>query len=263
MGLRAAASAKAASTSLPAGIGLVAAFALMLATESGIPVPIPADLIMLGVGARAGAGGLPLWAAVLAFEAVAVTGTTVLFLVARGPGHALVGRLGPRIGLTEARLGRATRLIERRGRPVLAVGRATPGLRTVTVVAAGGSGLSVLRSLPALILGSSAFLQLHLFLGYFLGSAAEHALHAATGPAVVVLVVLVIVAIGFWLLRRGRRLGAASVVEAACPACLALAYLAEQPREMEALIWEAAGDGSGSDHQSGQGALSRARGDEG
>jgi membrane protein DedA with SNARE-associated domain len=252
-----------AHVGLPAGLGVAAGFALLIATESGIPVPIPADLIMLAIGARVGAGGLPLWVAILAFEAIAIAGTTALFLLARGPGHALVGRLGPRIGLTEARLGRATRLIERRGRPVLAAGRATPGLRTVTVVAAGGSGLSAMRVLPALVLGSSAFLQLHLFLGYFLGSAAEHALHSATGPALVVFAVIVIGAIGFWLLRRGRRIGAASVVEAACPACLALAYLAEQPREMEALIWEGAGDGAGRDHESGQGALPGARRDEG
>jgi len=252
-----------AHAALPAGIGVAAGFALLLATETGIPVPIPADLIMLAIGARVGAGGLQLWVAILAFEAVAIIGTTALFLLARGPGHALVGRLGPRIGLTEARLGRATRLIERRGRPVLTVGRATPGLRTVTVVAAGGSGLSAMRALPALVLGSSAFLQLHLFLGYFLGAAAARALRSATGPALVVLAVLVLIAIGFWLLRRGRRIGAASVVEAACPACLALTYLAEQPREMEALIWEAAGDGAGRDHESGQGALPRARRDEG
>jgi membrane protein DedA with SNARE-associated domain len=246
-----------------AGVGLAAGLALLLATESGIPVLIPADLIMLAVGARVGAGGLPLWVAVLAFEGLAIAGTTALFLLARGPGHAIVARLGPRIGLTEARLGRATSLIERRGRPVLAIGRATPGLRTVTVVAAGGSGLSAWKALPALVLGSSAFLQLHLFLGYFLGSAAEHALRSATKPALVVLAVLVLAAIGFWLLRRGRRIGAASVEEAACPACLALAYLAEQPRQMKQLIWEAAGDGAGRDHQSGEGALPRARRDQG
>jgi membrane protein DedA with SNARE-associated domain len=182
------------------------------------------------------AGDIPLWVAVLAFEAIAVIGTTALFLAARGPGHALLTRLGSRLGLTEARLGRATSLIERRGRPVLALGRATPGLRTLTVIAAGGSGLSPVQALPALVAGSSVFLQLHLFLGYFLGSAARRILSEATGPALAAAAVIVLAGVGLWFARRGKRLGAGAAAEAACPACLTLAYLAEQPRELKQLI---------------------------
>jgi len=161
-----------------------------------------------------------------------------LFTAARGPGHALVRRFGPRLGLTAARQARAVGLIERRGWPALALGRATPGLRTLTVVAAGGSGLSPRRALPALIAGSSAFLQLHLFLGYFLGAAARHVLQVATGPALAAAGVLVLGAVAFWLVRRGRRAGTASLAEAACPACLALALLAEQPAEVRAVVDE-------------------------
>jgi membrane protein DedA with SNARE-associated domain len=93
---------------------MTAGIALLLVMEAGVPVPIPADLVMLAVGARAATGGVPLVVAVLAFEAVAIVGTAALFLAARGPGYALVRRAGPRIGLTAARLGRATSLIERR-----------------------------------------------------------------------------------------------------------------------------------------------------
>src|SRR5690348_12705767 len=196
--------ARVAGSGLPAGLGAIAGLALMVPMEAGIPIPIPADLVMLAVGARIGAGDIPLWAGVLAFEAISVLGTTALFLAARGPGHSLLARFGPRLGLTAARIDRFSALIERRGRPVLALGRATPGLRTLTVVAAGGSGISWRRALPALIAGSSVFLQLHLFLGYFLGSAAEHVLRAATGPAIAVFAVVVLAAVGFWLVRRGR-----------------------------------------------------------
>jgi membrane protein DedA with SNARE-associated domain len=218
-----------------AGIGTIAGIVLLLPMEAGVPIPIPADLVMLAVGARVGAGGIALWAAVLAFEAVAVVGTTALFAAARGPGNALVRRLGPRIGLTAARQARAAGLIERRGWPALALLRATPGLRTLTVVAAGGSGLSPRRALPPLIAGSSVFLQLHLFLGYFLGTAAQHVLHVATGPALAAAAVLVLGAAAFWLVRRGRRAGAGSLAEAACPACLTLALLAERPAEVRAV----------------------------
>ena len=227
---------KLTAAGLPAGVGAIAGLALMVPMEAGVPIPIPSDLVMLAVGARVGAGDIPLWVAVLAFEAVSVVGTTALFLAARGPGHALLARLGPRLGLTEARMTRATSLIARRGQPVLAVGRATPGLRTLTVIAAGSSGLSARRALPALIAGSSVFLQLHLFLGYFLGSAAEHVLHVATGPAIAVVAMIVLGAIAFWLARRGRRAGVGALAEAACPACLALALVAERPAELRLLL---------------------------
>jgi membrane-associated protein len=229
------ASGKAAGSGLTAGIGTVAGIALLVPMEAGVPIPIPADLVMLAVGARVGAGDIPLVVAIVAFEAVAIVGTAVLFLAARGPGHAVVSRLGPRLGLSAARMGRATSLIERRGLPALAVGRATPGLRTLTVIAAGASGLSIRRALPALIIGSSVFLQLHLFLGYFLGSAALEAVHTATGPALAVLAVIILAGIVFWFARRGKRLATGGLAEAACPACLTLAYLAEQPRDLETL----------------------------
>lgn len=218
------------------GIGATAGIALMLPMEAGIPVPLPSDLVMLAVGVRVGAGDIPLWVAVLGFEAVALVGTALLFAAVRGPGHALVVRLGRRVGLSEARVSRAGGVLERRGRPALAVGRATPGLRTLTVIAAGATGLSSRRALPALVIGSSLFLQLHLFLGYFLGSSARHALKAATGPTVAVLAAVVLAAVAFWLVRRGRREGAAGLAEAACPACLVLARLSEQPRELKDIL---------------------------
>jgi hypothetical protein len=76
-------------------------------------------------------------------------------------------------------------------------------------------------------------LQLHLFLGYFLGSAALHVVHSATGPALAVLTAIVLAGIVFWFTRRGKRLATAGLAEAACPACLTLAYLAERPRDLE------------------------------
>jgi membrane protein DedA with SNARE-associated domain len=222
------ASAGTSSAGLAGGAGAAAGIALLLVMEAGVPIPVPADLVMLAVGARAGAGGIPLAVAVLAFEAVAIVGTSALFLAARGPGHAVIRRAGPPVGLTAARLERATMLIERWGRTALAIGRATPGLRTLTVIAAGGSGLSARRALPYLIAGSSVFLQVHLFLGYFLGSASVHFLHAATGPALAVLAVIVAAGIVFWFARRGKRQAAAGFAEASCPACLAVALLAER-----------------------------------
>ena len=173
-----------------AGLGGLAALALLLPMEAGVPIPLPADLVMFTVGERVAAGAFPLWLAVIGFEVISVLGTTALFLVCRGPGHLVIARFGPRLGLTRARVRRGAGFVEARGLPALAVGRGMPGLRTLTVVAAGASGLSKRRALPALILGSSVFLQLHLVLGLLLGPLADPAFHRAKAPAIGILAVV-------------------------------------------------------------------------
>lgn len=205
-----------------------AALVLLLPMEAGIPVPLPADLVMFTVGERVGAGKIPLWLAVAGFEVVAVAGTAALFLACRGPAQRLIARFGPRIGLTEARLSRATTVAETRGRPGLAVGRATPGLRTLTVIAAAISGLSARRALPALILGSSVFLQVHLVLGLLLGPLADRAFNQAKGPALAVAALLVAGTAAFWLIRRRRRGVSAAWTEASCPVCVGMTMLSDR-----------------------------------
>jgi membrane protein DedA with SNARE-associated domain len=210
-----------------AGVSGLAALALLLPMEAGVPIPLPADLVMFSVGERVAAGRLPLWLAVSAFEAIAVIGTTALFVACRGSGHRIIARSGPRLGLTGARVRRVAAAAETRGLAGLAVGRATPGLRTLTVVAAGVSGLRGRRALPALILGSSVFLQVHLVLGLLLGPLADRAFNQAKGPALAAAVVLAAGALAFWRVRRRNRLPAAWA-EAACPACLGVRALAER-----------------------------------
>ena len=138
----------AAGRAAGAGLGVPASLGLLLPMEAGVPIPVPADLVMLLVGERVADGHFPLWAAIVALEVVAVAGTAALFLLARGPGYALVTRLGRRVGLTPERMEHASAAVERRGRVALAVGRATPGLRTVTTISAGACGLSARRTLP-------------------------------------------------------------------------------------------------------------------
>ena len=93
------------------------------------------------------------------------------------------------------------------------------------MVAAAGSGIRVGRALPALVLGSSLFLQAHLLLGYALGPAARELLERARLPVLVVAAVA-LGTVAVLLLRRGRRGRAARVLaEGACPACLALGLL--------------------------------------
>src|SRR5438105_3897451 len=193
----------------------------MLAMDAGLPLPIPTDLLLLLIGERAAAGVFPVWAAAIGLEVVAIGGSTLLFVAARGPAAYLIQRLGPRIGLTAARVEAGARVVKRGGRGSLTVGRATPGLRTATVLAAAAAGLKPAYALPPLILGGSIFLQAHLVLGYFLGPAARELLQHAGIP--VILAALLLMAIGavIWWRRRGRG-GAGAWTEAGCPVCLTI-----------------------------------------
>src|SRR5690242_15959470 len=210
-----------------AGLSGPLALVLLLPMEAGVPIPVPADLVMFAVGERVAAGKFPLWLAGAGFEVIAVLGTTALFLACRGPAQRILARFGPRLGLTEARLRRAAAFAETRGRPGLALGRGTPGLRTLTVIAAAVSGLSGRRALPALIVGSSVFLQLHLVLGLLLGPLADQAFDQAKGPALVAGAVLVAAGLAFWRIPRRKRAAVpAAWTEAACPAWVARAGVA-------------------------------------
>jgi membrane protein DedA with SNARE-associated domain len=215
-------------TGATAGLGGLAALAVLLPMEAGVPVPLPADLVMFTVGERVAAGALPLWVAVAGFEVIAVAGTTALFLACRGPAHRVITRLGPRVGLTQARIGRAAAFAETRGVPGLAIGRALPGLRTLTVIAAGASGLRGRRALPALILGSSVFLQAHLVLGLLLGPLAVRAFDQAKGPALAAGAVVVAGTLVFWRVRRRRPGATAAWMEATCPACIGISLVADR-----------------------------------
>ncbi len=209
------------------GVGLPFALVLLVPMEAGVPIPIPDDVVMLLVGERVAAGALAWWVGVLALEAVAVAGTILLFVAARAVGSAVVQTLGRRVGVAEERFARVAAFVERRGLVALAVGRATPGLRTMTGLAAGSSGVRPRRALPALLLGATVFAQLHLVLGIALGPVARDLFDRAKGPAVLLGVALLAAAGAYWFLRRGRRAGGEAWCEAACPACLALGLVGD------------------------------------
>jgi membrane protein DedA with SNARE-associated domain len=214
--------ASAGGTAPATTLGVPLAFVLLLGTESGAPVPLPADLLMLAIGAAVSGGQLPLWVAVLGLELVAVIGTATLLLAARGPARATIARLGPRVGLGAQRMDRASAMLERRGRSALAIGRATPGLRTVTVVAAAAAAIPPRRALPLLLIGSTVFLQGHFLLGYALGPAVRAVLSRTGGPLLIAAAAAVLVTLAVVLARRRRGTGTAWA-EGCCPVCLAAA----------------------------------------
>ena len=108
------------------GVGLL--FLVMLLKEVGVPVPLPGDLLMLLAGARAAAGRLELWQVIGALLVAGYVGAYAQYMLARGPGRGFIYRFGKYVGLTSARLDRATAAMKGRGWVAIALGRALPGL---------------------------------------------------------------------------------------------------------------------------------------
>ena len=212
----------------PTAAGVPALLLGIVAVEGGVPIPVPADLLVIVAGERAAAGAIPLWVAVVLLEVAALVGTTALYTVARGPGRALFTRVLQRLHVLSDRATRLTAATGSRAVIGCAVGRATPGLRTLTVVSAAATSVRAHVAVPALVVGSTVFLQLHLILGFTLGAAADGLLARARSVAIIVLVALAAIAAIVWLVRRGRRDGVHALAEAGCPACLVAAVVAER-----------------------------------
>jgi membrane protein DedA with SNARE-associated domain len=200
---------------------IAAAAAFILATEGGVPIPVPADVVLLGLGERAGSGSVPLWAVMVSLEVVVISGTSALFLVSRKLGGRALARLSRRPSVGN-QIERVRRIVARRGTAAFAAGRATPGLRTITVLIAALSTVAPGVALLALIAGGSVFVQGHVLLGYTVGPAARDAIDTFPVVGIALVVVLVAVAAVAWFARRGRRAGGRGWAEGACPACLVL-----------------------------------------
>lgn len=216
--------------------GLAAILVVMLLKEIGLPVPVPSDLIMITAGVQAATGSYGLLELVVAIEVAIVVGGSLHFLLVRGAGRAFVHRAGPYVGLTPARIERATAAIQGRGPLAIILGLNVPGARAGVVVAAGLAGLTYRAVMPAAIAGNTIFYGWHIALGFVAGPSAAALLEGVNLPLMPVLLGLALLGLVVWLALRGRRRAGArpeeatldslhSWTEAACPACLAATAL--------------------------------------
>jgi membrane protein DedA with SNARE-associated domain len=188
--------------------GVITAFVLILIEEAGVPVPVPGDFLMLALGVHAREGRVPLWQAVLVMEAATLLGASVLYVLAAGAGRTLVFRYGKYMHLTQERLDRAQRWLERHGMLAIVAGRVTPGLRIATVIACGVFGVPYWKFLPALALGGLLYILMYTMAGFIFGPAILSVVEGIHLPLGLLgsLVPLVLVVAWVWRARRGLHL---------------------------------------------------------
>ncbi len=96
-------------------------------------------------------------------------GASGLYAIVRRGGRPLVDRFGRYVHLGPEQLARSEALLARSGWGGIALGRALPGLRYVTVVACGLFRVPYLRFLTAHLAGSSVYIAVFLALGATFG----------------------------------------------------------------------------------------------
>ncbi len=182
-----------------------AIFLWLLIEETGFPLPLPGDMAMLLAGYRSGQGKMnPIWALFL-LELATVLGASVLFWLGARGGRPLLHRYGRYVRLDRAKLDRAESWIHRRQKIAIFCGRIIPGLRNVTVIAAGVFGVPYLTFLPAFSLGSFIYIAFFFSLGMFVGPQALETVGQIRLPIRVVVSIVLFFGLGTFLVLMYRR----------------------------------------------------------
>ncbi len=190
--------------------GLQAIFGLQVLGIVGLPVP---DELMLTIaGTLVRAGRLPAAGTLAAAMGGAMAGITVSYLAGRYIGLAALRRV---VHIPDEPLRRAEHWFHRIGGWLLTFGYFIPGVRHVTAIAAGSSGLGygtfAAFAYPGAIFWSSFFVTT----GYVLGDRWRSAFQVIVGNVRLVVVVavaayvvyLAVVAVRWYWRRNSRRAG--------------------------------------------------------
>ena len=188
-------------------------FLWLLIEETGFPLPLPGDMAMLIAGYRVAQGKMhPVWALALLELATLIGGSALYWLGARG-GRPLLYRYGRFVRLERAKLDRAEAWLQGRQALAIVLGRITPGLRNVTVIAAGVFGVPYRTFLPAFALGSFLYIAFFFSLGMWVGPTAIAALALPRLSLRLVATLLGSLALGAFLVVMYRRAAIARGVE--------------------------------------------------
>ncbi|CAN5655577.1 hypothetical protein BH10CHL1_BH10CHL1_26460 [soil metagenome] len=190
--------------------GFITIFVAIILEELSVPMPIPTDVLIVLAGTSSGLifSRMLLWYCVISLSS-AIGATGLYFLVRRG-GRPLVERYGRYVHLGPEQLARAESTLNRGGWIGIAAGRATPGLRYVTVIGCGLLKVPYWRFITAHLVGSSFYIWFFLTLGAAFGPRIVERIHLPhTAIRLIWLLTLGVVLplILVWCARRARIAG--------------------------------------------------------
>ncbi len=198
--------------------GLPAVFLLMALGSACIP--IPSEVVMLFAGfAVVDPGGsgahhhLTMTGIVLAGLLGTLVGSWVAYGIGRGGRLELMERHGHRVHMGRDQISRADRWFQRYGDPAVLFGRMIPLVRAFVSLPAGVAKMPPLRFTVLTIIGSIPWVLALALAGHALGSEWT-SVRKGFEYVDYAVVVLLVVGVGYWIVRR-RRAGQVAGVEAA------------------------------------------------
>ncbi len=141
----------------------------MLLALGVVGLPVPDETLLALAGVLIGRGRLHPVAAAVAAMGGAMTGITLSYGLGRFAGLPLLLRYGSRLHVNTAVVARVGAWYGRSGKWLLTVGYFIPGVRHVTAVVAGASGLPVATFMAFAYAGAAAWVLCFLTIGYVLG----------------------------------------------------------------------------------------------
>ena len=140
-------------------------FSLVLVEEAGIPIPIPGDTLVMLAGGQAHKT-LGYDVAIIGLSSLAVfLGSSILYVVSRRGGRALLAKYGKFMRLHPTRLERVEGWFQRRGRAAIIFGRLIPGLRIPTTIMAGLTNISYRVYAPTAAIAAVIWSLFYFFVG--------------------------------------------------------------------------------------------------
>jgi membrane protein DedA with SNARE-associated domain len=184
--------------------GYVAIFSLLVLGIIGLPIPDETMLTLTGVLVQSGKLSLPL--ALLAAFLGSTCGITLSYVLGRTFGLTLIHRYGRYVRLREEHVEKAHAWFRRAGHWSLTFGYFIPGVRHFTAYAAGMSCLEFPQFALYAYSGAALWSCTFIGLGYFLGDRWRSVLENIHQYLIELTIAGVILALGYLVWRRKRRL---------------------------------------------------------
>jgi len=183
---------------------LLVGLAAFLETGAFVGLIAPGETFLIFGGVVAGQGTISLVTLIAIVWACAVAGDLASFFAGRRLGREFLVRHGPKVAITEERIGQVEAFFDRHGGKAILLGRFVGLVRAVNPFLAGSSGLTLRRFLPYDIIGAGAWASLLLVLGYVFWQSFDRVLKYAEQGTLALATVIVVGTAIVWLVRRFR-----------------------------------------------------------
>lgn len=181
--------------------------AAMAFLETAIPpvtLVFPGEVAVLLGGAVAGEGGIALVPLIAIVWACSAAGDSATFALGRRLGRPFLLRHGRPLGMSEQRLERVDRWLDRWGPAAVCLGRLLPLARPMGPFVAGASRFGYRRFLAWNLLGTLLFTLIFCGAGYAFYASYDEVVVALRRGGFVVLLLIAAAALAVWGVRRRR-----------------------------------------------------------